>query len=159
MKNSIEYGNYWEKLISSKYFLTTCLLKMLEKRNAILNENEVSYLEKSTYIVSFAHTSFEILHDQFNCCNNVPNKKCAEINHCNIDFLKCLFSVLAMTHLKFVKGDSLIIVLYQHPLFSKVHFPLYNFSKFSLQCYLNFMNVIINLFRWCFSSSSISCVC
>ena len=62
---------------------------MLEKRNAILNENEVSYLEKSTYIVSFAHTSFEILHDQFNCYNNVPNKNYAGITHCNVDFLKC----------------------------------------------------------------------
>ena len=41
---------------TQKDFLTACLIKVLEKRNATLNENEASYSEKSSHIVSFVKT-------------------------------------------------------------------------------------------------------
>ena len=41
---------------TQKDFLISCLSKMLEKKNAILNGYDASYFEKSSYVASFVQT-------------------------------------------------------------------------------------------------------
>ena len=137
---------------SENVFLTRFLLKMLEKRNVILKS-----IKKNPFILSILNKGcLKFCMLNFTVIITCQLQKGAEITHCNKNFC----ALANRTHLGFVKGDSIdYCFLSTLIILNKIHFPFCNFCKFSLQCSVDFMNFIINLFRWCFSSSSISCVC